>query len=223
MAAFRHRTHSTLHRLISRTYLLQISLLILTFQSTFEVLQIKTWHTNQTILLNSSKHTHSLSHHRHRHHYGKIFITSLAWNSEAILPAWSRTLLELVEVLGRENVFIHVFESGSWDESKTLLTALDTELEGLGVKRNITLSETTHQEFVSQRPDGEDGWVGTGRGKEEMRRIPYLARLRNQGLEEMGRLLVGGERFGKVLFLGDVVFSVSCQEERFMRVWLMKV
>lgn len=75
--------------------------------------------------------------------------------------------------------------------------------------RNITLGEGTHEEFVNQRPGKEEGWVRTQRGKEEMRRIPYLAWLRNQGLGELGRLSGVGGGFDKVLFLGDVVFNVG--------------
>jgi Cryptococcal mannosyltransferase 1 len=220
MAAFRRRSHSTLQRLtrrMSRTYLLQISVLIITLQSIFEVLQVKTWQTNQTILSNSQALTQNPSpnyayryhHHNHQNYHGKIFITSLHWNNENILQRWSEELLKLVEVLGRENVFVNIFESGSWDASKTLLQSLDRDLEDMGVARNITLGENTHEEFVARRPNAEEGWVKTGRGKEEMRRIPYLARLRNQGLSELERLVEQGERFGKVLFLGDVVYSVS--------------
>lgn len=42
-----------------------------------------------------------------------------------------------------------------------------------------------------------------------MRRIPYLAGLRNQGLDELRRLVGVGGGFGKVLFLEDVVFKVE--------------
>jgi hypothetical protein len=216
MAAFRRRSHSPLYRLsrrLSQTYLLQISLVILTLQTIFEVLQIKKWHANQTILLNSQTYSNSQNPNRHHHHALKsnerIFITSLHWNNEKILPRWSKELLSLIEVLGKERVYISIFESGSWDASKTLLKDLDMDFENLGIARNITLGETTHEEFVSQRLNGAKGWVNTSRGVEELRRIPYLARLRNQGLSELGRLVEGGERFEKVLFLGDVVFSVS--------------
>lgn len=210
MAAFRHRSALTLFcltRRLSRASLLQIGLLLLILQSVFEVLQIRTWHTNQIILQNS--HKIAQSHHHHNIYQGRIFITSLHWNNEAILPSWSEELVKLVEVLGRENVFISIFESGSWDASKSLLGELDEKLVDMDVKRNITLGEGTHEEFVSQRSGKEEGWVRTNRGKQEMRRIPYLAKLRNQGLSELERLSEAGTGFDKVLFLGDVVFRVE--------------
>lgn len=212
MAAFRHRSHSIIYlvtRRFSRAYLLQIGLLLLTLQSVFEVLQIRTWHMNQSILQSSQQVARA--HQGHQHDYGRIFITSLHWNNEAVLPRWSAELVKLVQVLGRENVFVSIFESGSWDASKSLLGGLDERLSAMHVERNITLGAGTHEEFVSQRPgkSKKEGWVKTLRGKEDMRRIPYLASLRNQGLEQLVRLSEAGNAFDKVLYLGDVVFQVE--------------
>lgn len=59
--------------------------------------------------------------------------------------------------------------------------------------------------------EGEDrsGWIFTGRGKSgwEIRRIPYLAKLRNKAMEPL-RGLSPGEKFNKVLWINDVVFTV---------------
>lgn len=176
MAAFRHRSHSTLSRLMRRlscAYFLQVGLLILILQSVFEVLQIRTWHrnqinhqtnqanlqTNQAILQNSQRPIQS--HQHHQNNYGKMFVTSLHWNNEAILPQWSAELLKLINILGRENVYISIFESGSWDSSKSLLRNLDEKLGGMDVTRNVTLGEVTHEESVKQRPGKEEGWVKT--------------------------------------------------------------
>jgi hypothetical protein len=44
---------------------------------------------------------------------GRIFIASIHWNNEAILrSAWNQALLDLVECLGSNNVFVSVYESG---------------------------------------------------------------------------------------------------------------
>lgn len=98
-----------------------------------------------------------------------------------------------MEVLGRENVFVTIFESGSWNSSKHSLQALNQDLEGMLVERNITLGDATHEQFVSQRPDGAEWWVRTGRGKEELGRILYLAKMRNKGLRELGKLVEVGQ------------------------------
>lgn len=181
MAAFRHHTHPLL-RFLLRTRLLQIVLAIAAIETTLQVLKIRTWHATQSSLHLKSQVA------KQQHPESKIFITALHWNNEAILPHWHREVLKLVELLGRQRVYVNILETGSWDSTKSLLSALDAELGGMGVARNVTLGESTHGEFVARRPEGQEGWVRTGRGREELRRIPFLAGLRNWGLSELRRL-----------------------------------
>lgn len=84
---------------------------------------------------------------------------------------------------------------------------VDMELGKIGVPRNITLSETTHQDEILRSPS-EDGWIETPRGQLELRRIPYLSQLRNKSLRPLLELAQGGIFFDKILFLNDVVFTV---------------
>ncbi|GKT55337.1 polysaccharide export protein [Colletotrichum tofieldiae] len=143
----------------------------------------------------------------------RVYIAGMHYNDEALIrDYWAGAVLDLVEVLGRENVFVSVYESGSWDKSKVALTALDEELGRRGVRRSVVLDERTHLEEVEDVPaDGEEreGWIRTPRGKREMRRIPFLARLRNLTLKDLWRLGEEGEVFDKVLFLNDVVFTTD--------------
>jgi hypothetical protein len=67
------------------------------------------------------------------------------------------------EALGRENVFITVHESGSWDDSKGALQELDLALEARGIRRNITLSTTTHLQEISGT-NRSQGWIETPQG-----------------------------------------------------------
>lgn len=139
----------------------------------------------------------------------KIFIASTHWNNEIILREhWNNAVLDLVRFFGSENVFVSVYESGSWDDSKGALRLLDKELEKLGAPRTIVLDDTTHTDEIEKSP-APSGWIDTPRGKRELRRIPYLSRLRNLSLEPLGTLLQSGIVFDKVLFLNDVVFTVS--------------
>jgi len=138
----------------------------------------------------------------------RVYIASLHWNNEYILRShWNNAVVALAEVLGPENVFITVYESGSWDNSKGALRELDSQLDKLGVPRNITLDETTHLDEIS-RPPARHGWIETPRGRTELRRIPYLARLRNWTLRPLEELLEKGHTFDKILFLNDVAFTV---------------
>ena len=139
-------------------------------------------------------------------HGQKIFIASIHWNNEPILRSnWNLAVLELVEYFGPENVHVSIYESGSWDDSKEALRVLDHDLERRGVPRTVKLNETTHADELKQ--PATDGWIQTPRGKQELRRIPYLSKLRNLALEPLNSL---GDRtkFDKVLFLNDVVFTV---------------
>lgn len=142
-------------------------------------------------------------------HAGRIFIASLHWNNEAILRAdWNDAVVQLVSHLGAENVFVSVYESGSWDDSKGALRDLDARLDALGAPRNITLSDVTHEDEINAQP-AEEGWIETSRGRKELRRIPYLARLRNWSLSILEDLAREGVTFDTILFLNDVVFTVG--------------
>lgn len=138
----------------------------------------------------------------------KLFIASTHWNNEAILRShWNGAVVELAQHMGPNNIYVSVYESGSWDDSKGALRALDRELEALGVQRTIVLDETTHADEMA-KPAADTGWIDTPRGQRELRRIPYLAELRNRSLRPLTELALNGVRFDKVLFLNDVVFTV---------------
>ncbi|KIW25043.1 uncharacterized protein PV07_10716 [Cladophialophora immunda] len=139
----------------------------------------------------------------------RIFIASTHWNNEAILrDHWNAAVLALCRHFGTENVYISIYESGSWDDSKGALRELNHSLQELGVNRTIVLDPTTHQDAISQTP-GSTGWVDTPRNARELRRIPYLSYLRNLSLSPLERLRASGVLFDKVLFLNDVVFTVA--------------
>lgn len=143
----------------------------------------------------------------------RVFIAGLHWNNERILRSdWNKGVVDLVGVFGAENVFVSIYESGSWDNSKGALRELDKELDKRGVAKRITLEETTHGDLIKSTPE-DQGWItvtsGPLAGKKAPRRIPYLSRLRNLSLQPLLELAENGTTFDYVLFLGDVVFSVS--------------
>ncbi|KAF2446650.1 glycosyltransferase family 69 protein [Karstenula rhodostoma CBS 690.94] len=139
----------------------------------------------------------------------RVFIAGIFWNNEDILRAsLSAALVALAETLGPKNVFISIHESGSWDNTKDALRELDEALERVGAERRITTSNVTHLDEISVAPTGE-GWVETPQGKKELRRIPYLARQRNVGLEPLAEMAERGVHFDKILFVNDVVFSTE--------------
>lgn len=104
---------------------------------------------------------------------GRVFIARI------FRSRWCGVVVQLNKELGPENV---LYESGSWDSTTEIIQELDQRLEKLGVARSIILDETTHMDEISKPPTGE-GWIETKSGKKELRRIPYLAGLRDIVLE----------------------------------------
>lgn len=139
------------------------------------------------------------------------------WNNEAIIRShWSAAVLELVRYYGPENVYVSIEESGSWDNTKGALRELDADLEKLKVPRTIVLSERTHRDDCERIPaEDEQGWIRTGREREmELRRIPYLAGIRNKVMTRLTSLAEGKDgqpkrTFDKILWLNDVAFTVG--------------
>ena len=175
--------------------IIQASTLLLLFWSavdTFYAQILLTWHSaNEPEQLGNEK----------------IYIASIHWNNEAILRShWVSAVIDLAKEMGQDNVFVSIQESGSWDDSKGALKILDMELEKAGIRREIILDPTTHEDEIG-KPPAESGWIWTPREKMELRRIPYLARLRNLVLEPLHTMRESGEVFDKILFLNDVVFT----------------
>lgn len=137
----------------------------------------------------------------------RIYIAAQHWNSARILRShWNTALSTLVQELGVDSVFVSIYESGSYDETKQALRELDSTLEGLHVKRNIVLSNISHADEIAQQPT-EQGWIKTPTGETELRRIPFLATIRNRVFEPLELLTAQGEQFDTMLFLNDVVFT----------------
>jgi hypothetical protein len=150
----------------------------------------------------------------------KIFIASIHRNSERILRYhWNEAVVNLTKHLGINNVFVSVHESGSQDDTKGALRDLDFALKGLGVLRSIELNQTLDQQVaeIMTRPETvEEGWLLTPRGKIELRRIPYLAKLRNRVMEKLDDEAALGRTYDIVLWLNDVVFTVRVIRNKWM-------
>lgn len=139
----------------------------------------------------------------------RIFIASIHWNNEEILRShWLSSVVALAEEIGRDNVFVSVYESGSWDDTKGGLTELDRQLDDARIPRRVILNAETHQEKIDEKP-AKEGWVKTSDGRTQLRRIPYLSTLRNIALEPLFESSNSSHTFDKVLFLNDVAFTVG--------------
>jgi hypothetical protein len=139
----------------------------------------------------------------------RVYIAAQHWNTAHVLRShWNSALCALVQELRIENVFVSIYESGSYDETKDALRELDTALEGLHVKRSIILSDISHADEITKQPT-DHGWINTPTGETHLRRIPFLASIRNRVLEPLEALTAQGAQFDTILFLNDVVFTTD--------------
>lgn len=153
----------------------------------------------------------------HQSPNNSVFIVSVHRNTEKIQrEAWNEAVLELVDYLGAPNVHFSAVESGSQEGTKDALMELKEGLDARGITNDISLGMTVWEQLdeIDARPDPtaprEPGWIWNTREDHfELRRIPYLSRVRNQAMAPLKQLEEQGRRFNKVLWLNDVVFDVS--------------
>ncbi|EKG11785.1 hypothetical protein MPH_11281 [Macrophomina phaseolina MS6] len=193
------RRYSRLSRL-PRTILFDLLPVLLLFWSLVEVLSIR--RALQAV-------DQAAEHDAETYPQGeKVFISSIHLHDEQLLrDHWNAALLSLVEALGPSNVYVSIYESNSLDNTKGALRDLGEALDRAGVPNTIVLDESTRADELRDADAGGDGWITTPAGDKEKRRIPYLARLRNRALAPLHELDAQGQRFDRVLFLNDVVYT----------------
>ncbi|KAL8712055.1 MAG: hypothetical protein Q9225_007020 [Loekoesia sp. 1 TL-2023] len=137
-----------------------------------------------------------------------VYIASSLWNSGSLLQDhWIPSLLQIVADLKAANisVFISIYENGSWDSTKSVLQRLKLTLEENSIHNQIIIDDTSHEETI-RRNASSAGWLRTAYGS-EMRRIPYLADVRNEALKPLSTLTKSGVKFDKIVYINDVVFK----------------
>lgn len=145
-----------------------------------------------------------------------VFIVSVHRNTEEIQrSSWNDAVLELIDYLGAENVHFSAVESGSQENTKEALMDLKAALDERHVSNTISLGMTVWEQLeeIETRPPRdsarEPGWIwNRAENQFELRRIPYLSRVRNQAMEPLQQLEAEGKHFDKVLWVNDVVFDV---------------
>ncbi|KAL8835215.1 MAG: hypothetical protein Q9170_003411 [Blastenia crenularia] len=139
-----------------------------------------------------------------------VFLASSLWNSGALLQDhWIPSLLQVAGDLeaAKISVFISIYESGSWDSTKSILRQLKLTLDDKSIQNEIVIDDTSHEEVIKQDPSSA-GWLKTAYGR-EMRRIPYLATVRNEALKPLSNLASSGVTFDKIVYINDVVFKAE--------------
>ncbi|OCF45148.1 hypothetical protein I317_00950 [Kwoniella heveanensis CBS 569] len=127
----------------------------------------------------------------------KYFIAANLHDNEAVLARWSDQLVQLAFHLGRDNVYVSIYESNSRDRTKSLLSVLNTTLTNLSISHRIVTAE-----------DNKHWWPY----QTSSERIAYLASARNKALEPIQSAdddirISNWEGYTKVLFLNDIWYS----------------
>ncbi len=145
-----------------------------------------------------------------------IYIASVHRNTEKILTtAWNDAVVALVDHLGPHNVHVTAIESGSQDNTKEALLDLRAMLDHRGASNTVSLGMTVYEQLeeLDAHPDPHrervPGWIWDQQENHyALRRIPYLAKVRNQAMEPLWAMARQGRTFDKVLWVNDVAFDV---------------
>ncbi|KAI2081033.1 hypothetical protein LOZ36_006323 [Ophidiomyces ophidiicola] len=136
----------------------------------------------------------------------KIFIAANIINASLIRGPWGRSVLELIDILGEENVFISIYENDSGNGTRDALRHFQEKLPC-----NFSVATGGHI------PLSELPAITTPSGENRTKRIAYLAEVRNRALRPLNLKYtphpheVGFHhatmKFDRILFLNDIYFS----------------
>jgi len=125
----------------------------------------------------------------------KVYIAASIFDPGGELAGgdWAKNVLDLVHILGPENVYLSIYENDSGVEALEALSKLESR-----VPCNHTLISEAHLNFEDVPhiilPDGT----------RRVKRMAYLAEVRNRALRPLEQAQM---RFEKLLYINDVVFD----------------
>ncbi|KAI5781267.1 cryptococcal mannosyltransferase 1-domain-containing protein [Geopyxis carbonaria] len=138
----------------------------------------------------------------------KIFIAANIVNADLINNEWGPRVMELLDLLGPENVFISVFENDSGPETRAALHTLDARIAAHMPAAGRSIVST-------QLPFSGVARTQVRPGESYVKRIAYLAEVRNRALlpllGDIPSLSAWHQPayppYARILFLNDVVFE----------------
>ncbi|PVU91425.1 hypothetical protein BB559_004157 [Furculomyces boomerangus] len=116
----------------------------------------------------------------------KYFFAMNLYNNQEIIPHLLQELLRVFEYLGPQNIYFSLYENGSGDSSKYILSMFKVTLDKLGIRNIVSVDR-------EQKP-------------KSVHRIEYLAKLRNKAIEPLETESLNGRKYDKIVFMNDVVF-----------------
>ncbi|GLA10587.1 hypothetical protein AnigIFM62618_000184 [Aspergillus niger] len=128
-------------------------------------------------------------------HNSTVFIAVSLYDKTGALAggAWGQSLLDLIDMIGPDRVFLSIYENDSDASGEQALWALSDR-----VPCNKSIVYDKHFDF--------DGFptVTLPDGSSHVRRVAFLAEVRNRALRPLDDL---NHRFDRLLFLNDVYFD----------------
>ncbi|GKZ35970.1 hypothetical protein AbraIFM66950_006807 [Aspergillus brasiliensis] len=128
-------------------------------------------------------------------HNSTVFIAVSLYDKTGALAggAWGQSLLDLIDMIGPDRVFLSIYENDSDAAGEQALRALSDR-----VPCNKSIVYDKHFDFTGfptvTLPDGSS----------HVRRVEFLAEVRNRALRPLNDL---NHRFDRLLFLNDVYFD----------------
>jgi len=126
----------------------------------------------------------------------QIFISCALYDKNGHLAdgSWGQNLLDFIDILGPENVFLSIYENDSGGAGATAL---------LGLKSRVKCDH----DIVSELHVPADPFptVVLPDGSDRHKRIPYLADMRNRALRPLDKYT--DRTYDKILILNDVYFN----------------
>ncbi|OMJ27413.1 Alpha-1,3-mannosyltransferase CMT1 [Smittium culicis] len=116
----------------------------------------------------------------------KYFFSMNLYNNEEVLPYIIEECMLLFKFLGPENIFLSIYENGSFDKTKNILIEFKSFLNDLDLRHKIVYD-------YSVRP-------------KIFHRIEYLAKIRNKALEPLESEEKLGRVYDKIVFMNDIFF-----------------
>lgn len=126
----------------------------------------------------------------------KVFIATSIYDRNGRLAggAWGQAILDLIDILGNDNVYLSIYENDGGDEAQKALRRFETEVRcphSLIFENHLPLNNISH--------------VTLPNGSKRIKRIAYLAEARNRALRPLSE--ASAQKYDKVLYLNDVVFD----------------
>ncbi|CAK4030317.1 glycosyltransferase family 69 [Lecanosticta acicola] len=129
----------------------------------------------------------------------KVFIAASLYDreGEVVSGLWGQSVLHLIDILGKENVFLSIYENDPDEKAQEALDAFakNVTCESAIVTEELDLHKLPH--------------VSTPDGHQRLKRIAFLADVRNRALRPLEDVdsKAYSTRFDKLLYLNDVVFD----------------